>query len=124
MLKRESKVIPHRRNRHSLPWNPNVLCATRLYEPSFHISPLGILTLCAVPPTASWLTEKEKAFIQARLPGNAPRATEANFKFREILMILKDKTIWLFTLCWVFFTVGTTGLAFYQPTVIANLGFT
>jgi hypothetical protein len=32
--------------------------------------------------------------------------------------------MWFFTLCWAFFTVGTSGLTFYQPTVVANLGFT
>jgi len=32
--------------------------------------------------------------------------------------------MWLFTLCWAFFTVGTYGLTFYQPTVVASLGFT
>ncbi|KAG0645539.1 Pyrrolocin biosynthesis L [Hyphodiscus hymeniophilus] len=76
------------------------------------------------PPTAKWLTEKEKAFIQARLPSNAPRESESNFSFREIVVSLKDKRMWLFTLCWAFFTVGTSGLTFYQPTVVANLGFT
>jgi hypothetical protein len=78
----------------------------------------------AVPNQAKWLTEKEKAFIKARLPGNAPRAEELNFNFREILGALKDKRMWLFTLVWATMTVGTTGLTFYQPTVIANLGFT
>lgn len=77
-----------------------------------------------VPPQAKWLTDKEKAFIQARLPGNAPRAEEINFNFREILDSLRDRRLWLFTLIWAFFTVGTHGLRFYQPTVIANLGFT
>ncbi|KAE8168484.1 major facilitator superfamily domain-containing protein [Aspergillus tamarii] len=76
------------------------------------------------PPQAKWLTEKEKAFIQARLPRNAPRAEEINFNFREILDSLRDRRLWLFTLIWAFFTVGTHGLRFYQPTVIANLGFT
>jgi nitrate/nitrite transporter NarK len=32
--------------------------------------------------------------------------------------------LWLFTLIWATFTVGTSGVRFYQPTVIANLGFT
>ncbi|PMD55218.1 MFS general substrate transporter [Hyaloscypha bicolor E] len=76
------------------------------------------------PPTARWLTEKEKAFIQARLPKNAPREAESNFNFREIIIQLKDFKMWLFTLCWATFTVGTSGLTFYQPTVVANLGFT
>ncbi|KAK6823219.1 hypothetical protein RU639_005994 [Aspergillus parasiticus] len=76
------------------------------------------------PPQAKWLTDKEKAFIQARLPRNAPRAEEINFNFREIIDSLRDRRLWLFTLIWAFFTVGTHGLRFYQPTVIANLGFT
>ncbi|KAL1986810.1 hypothetical protein VTN96DRAFT_5463 [Rasamsonia emersonii] len=76
------------------------------------------------PPDATWLSEKEKAFIQARLPLNSPRAEETNFRLREILDDLKDCRLWLFTLIWAFFTVGTQGLTFYQPTVIANLGFT
>ncbi|GAB1201107.1 hypothetical protein APSETT444_010494 [Aspergillus pseudonomiae] len=88
---------------------------------------LGIVTyflLPDFPSTASWLSEREQAFIQARLPRNAPRAAEANFDLRELVTTLKNKRIWLFLLCWAFFTVGTTGLTFYQPTVIANLGFT
>ncbi|KAI0477988.1 major facilitator superfamily domain-containing protein [Xylaria cf. heliscus] len=76
------------------------------------------------PETASWLTDKEKAFIQARLPENAPRATEQDFNFGEIWSSLKDKRLWLFTLIWALFTVGTSGVRFYQPTVISNLGFT
>ncbi|XDG09219.1 hypothetical protein ABKA04_008834 [Annulohypoxylon sp. FPYF3050] len=76
------------------------------------------------PQTASWLTDKEKAFIQARLPSNAPRAAEQDFKLSEIISSLKDKRLWLFTAIWAFFTVGTSGVRFYQPTVIADLGFT
>jgi nitrate/nitrite transporter NarK len=79
---------------------------------------------CIVPPTAKWLTDREKAFIQARLPPNAPRAAEQDFNFSEIVSALKDKRLWLFTLIWATFTVGTSGVRFYQPTVIANLGFT
>lgn len=78
----------------------------------------------SVPPTAKWLTDREKAFIQARLPPNAPRASEQNFNWREIVSTLKDRRLWLFTLIWATFTVGTSGVRFYQPTVIANLGFT
>lgn len=58
------------------------------------------------------------------MPANAPRAAEQNFNFREILDTLKDRRLWLFTLIWATFTVGTSGVRFYQPTVIANLGFT
>ncbi|KAL4885953.1 major facilitator superfamily domain-containing protein [Aspergillus karnatakaensis] len=75
------------------------------------------------PETATWLTEREKKFIQARLPANAPRASEQNFNLREIIDSLKDLRLWLFTLIWATFTVGTDGVTFYQSTVIANLGF-
>lgn len=101
------------------------------------------------PPTARWLSEKEKAFVQARLPPNAPRASEANFKFREVLNDLKDVRLWMFTAIWALQTVATQvseqmpmygveqapsdqtqakastqGITFYQSTVIADLGFT
>jgi hypothetical protein len=77
-----------------------------------------------VPPQAKWLSEKEKAFVQARLPGNAPQASEMNFRWQEIVQALKDLRLWLFTLIWALFTIGTSGVRFYQPTVIADLGYT
>ncbi|KAJ4258054.1 hypothetical protein NW762_008194 [Fusarium torreyae] len=80
--------------------------------------------LIQVPDSARWMTEEEKAFVQARLPINAPRAAEKDFDWQEFWHTLKDHKLWLFLLCWAFYTVGTTGLNFYQPTVIANLGFT
>ncbi|CZT03211.1 related to putative tartrate transporter [Rhynchosporium graminicola] len=76
------------------------------------------------PATAKWLTDREKAFLQARLPRNSPRAAESSFSLKEFWVSLKDIKIWLFLLCWAFYTVGTSGLMFYQPTVIDNLGFT
>ncbi|KAL3427555.1 pantothenate transporter [Phlyctema vagabunda] len=76
------------------------------------------------PPQAKWLTADEKAFVEARLPSNSPQSKEANFDWREIAHVMKDVKTWLFTFCWAFFTVGTTGLQFYLPTVIADLGFT
>jgi hypothetical protein len=77
-----------------------------------------------VPPQAKWLTEKEQAFVQARLPGNAPQASEMNFRWQEIVQALGDVRLWLFTLIWALFTIGTSGVRFYQPTVIADLGYT
>ena len=77
-----------------------------------------------VPETAKWLTEREKQFIQARLPSNAPRASEQHFQLREVIDSLKDRRLWLFTAIWATFTVGTNGVTFYQSTVIANLGYT
>ncbi|KAM0699385.1 hypothetical protein Q7P36_001432 [Cladosporium allicinum] len=83
-----------------------------------------IFLLPDFPDTAKFLTDRERIFIKARLPSNAPGASEADFNIREIHDALKDKRLWLFTLIWATFTVGTSGVRFYQPTVIANLGFT
>ncbi|KAI8664497.1 hypothetical protein NCS55_00958800 [Fusarium keratoplasticum] len=88
---------------------------------------LGIIVYLVLPDfpnTARWMSQAEKDFIQARLPINAPRAAEKDFDWTEFWQTLKDPKLWLFLLCWAFCTIGTTGLQFYQPTVIANLGFT
>lgn len=92
--------------------------------PDTYQTPKLTLVSPKVPETASWLSEKEKAFIQARLPPNAPRAREQHFQWREIVESLKDVRLWLFTFIWAFYTVGTSGVRFYQSTVIADLGFT
>jgi len=94
------------------------------YSTILHFQFIRTNITTSVPPQAKWLTDDEKAFIQARLPGNSPQAKEVNFNLWEIIEVMKDPKTWLFTFCWAFFTVGTTGLQFYLPTVIANLGFT
>jgi hypothetical protein len=76
-----------------------------------------------VPATTKWLTPTEKAFLQARLPRSSPRAAEENFVFKEVLRTLRDRRLWLFTFCWAFQTCGSGGVKFYQPTIIANMGF-
>lgn len=76
-----------------------------------------------VPAQAKWLSDKEKAFLQARLPANAPRSSEADFKLSEIVLALKDRRLWLFTLVFATKTVGSSGLSFYLPTIVADLGF-
>ncbi|KAI1845466.1 hypothetical protein JX266_008324 [Neoarthrinium moseri] len=87
------------------------------------LSALILFRLPDFPSTTSWLSEREKAFIQARLPPNAPRGAEENFSWGEIVTSLKDKRLWLFTLSWALQTCGGSGVKFYQSTIIANLGF-
>lgn len=81
------------------------------------------LTPNLVPGTAKWLTVTEKAFLQARLPENSPRSKEKNFVWKEVVTTLKDQRLWLFTLSWALMTSGASGVKFYQPTIIANMGF-
>ncbi|KAF2010004.1 putative pantothenate transporter [Aaosphaeria arxii CBS 175.79] len=76
------------------------------------------------PDQAKWLTEKEKAFLKARLPANAPRSDEVNFNWKEIVETLKDQRLWLFTLMWATKTVGSSGLSFYLPEIVSTLKLT
>lgn len=77
-----------------------------------------------VPEQAKWLTPRERAFLQARLPENAPRSAEAHFNKSEIVAALKDIRLWLFTLIFATKTVGSSGLNFYLPTIVADLKLT
>lgn len=77
-----------------------------------------------VPAEAKWLTARERAFLQARLPDNAPRSGEAHFNKSEIVAALKDIRLWLFTLIFATKTVGSSGLNFYLPTIVADLKLT
>lgn len=82
------------------------------------------LTTRLVPSTVKWLTEDEKSFIQGRLPVNSPKSSDKDFDWQEFKNTFKDYRLWLFLGVWGFYTVGTTGLTFYQPSIIAELGFT
>ncbi|KAL4962375.1 major facilitator superfamily domain-containing protein [Aspergillus stella-maris] len=75
------------------------------------------------PATTKWLSSKEKAFLQARLPHNSPRAAEKNFVLKEVVKTFLDRRLWLFTLSWACMTSGSSGVKFFQPTIIANMGF-
>ncbi|KPM41481.1 hypothetical protein AK830_g5064 [Neonectria ditissima] len=75
------------------------------------------------PSTTKWLSPKERAFLQARLPKSSPRASEKNFNWKEIVRSLRDRRLWLFTLSWALMTSGASGVKFYQPTIISNMGF-
>lgn len=79
--------------------------------------------LSTVPGNTKWLSPVEKAFLQARLPQNAPRSSEKDFVGREIIATLRDKRLWLFTLSWALMTCGKNGIDFYRPTIISNMGF-
>ena len=76
------------------------------------------------PDTAKFLSQEERDLIQARLPANSPRAQESNWNFAEIKATLRDPLTWMFTTIWAFHTIGTYGLTYILPTVIAELGFT
>jgi hypothetical protein len=91
----------------------------------FHLWPADYeLTITIVPSTVKWLSEDEISFVQSRLPINSPKSSDKDFDWQEFKNTFKDYRLWLFLGVWGFYTVGTTGLTFYQPSIIAELGFT
>jgi len=74
------------------------------------------------PDTVEWLTEEERAFVLARLPPQAPRSTDSNFKLSEVVEALKYSTTWAFTGIKLFQSLGTYGLSFWLPSIIQEFG--
>lgn len=75
------------------------------------------------PRSHKWLTEREREFIEARLPENAPLTSDPNFSRKEIRATLKSSLIWSFTLSQTLVNLGGYSLTWYLPTIITNLGF-
>ena len=73
--------------------------------------------------THKWLTEREREFIEARLPENAPLTSDPDFSRKEIRATLKSPLIWSFTLSQTLVNLGGYSLTWYLPTIITNLGF-
>ncbi|KAI5474718.1 hypothetical protein MNV49_002543 [Pseudohyphozyma bogoriensis] len=80
--------------------------------------------LPAFPNTATFLTLREREFVVARLPKNSARSTDKNFELSGITTALKSPTLWLFTAQQLFQNIGTYGLSFWLPSIIAAFGFT
>lgn len=75
------------------------------------------------PRTASWLSEREQNFVEARLSENAPRTHDKFFDKQEIIETLKSPLIWSFMLSQTLVNLGGYGLSWYLPTITTNLGF-
>ncbi|GAA5920383.1 hypothetical protein JCM6882_004979, partial [Rhodosporidiobolus microsporus] len=87
---------------------------------------LGVLVsagLYFLLPNSCFLMPDEREFVQARLPPNAARATDADFSWKEMRMAVTDPLTWLFTFLELSYNSGTYGLLYWLPTIIAGWGF-
>lgn len=75
------------------------------------------------PRSASWLTEREQNFVEARLSENAPRTSDKFFDKKEVIQTVKSPLIWSFMLSQTLVNLGGYGLSWYLPTITTNLGF-
>ncbi|GAA5837188.1 hypothetical protein JCM11251_005280 [Rhodosporidiobolus azoricus] len=98
----------------------------------FLVEGLSGLMICALiwfflpdyPNDAKFLTHAERQLVIARLPPNGNRKEGKAFDKQEILATLTDPLLYAFTGVQMFSNLGTYGLQWWLPTIIASFGLT
>ncbi|KAF1851285.1 retrograde regulation protein 2 [Cucurbitaria berberidis CBS 394.84] len=75
------------------------------------------------PATSKILTEDEREFLSKRLASSAPKGTK-HWDWQSLRVMMKDPTLYTFSLYWICHGIGGFGVGFALPTVIYQLGFT
>ncbi|KAI9687921.1 MAG: hypothetical protein M1822_002003 [Bathelium mastoideum] len=75
------------------------------------------------PRSASWLTEREREYLDARLSENAPRTHDANFSRTEVWTSIRDPRTYAFMLSQLLVNFGGYALQWQLPTITTSLGF-
>jgi hypothetical protein len=75
------------------------------------------------PETAKFLTEEECLYLKDRLASGAPKG-EKHWDWKSLRVLIKDPTLYTFTLYWICHGIGGFGIGFSLPTVVYQLGFT
>ncbi|KAF3002652.1 hypothetical protein E8E13_009398 [Curvularia kusanoi] len=75
------------------------------------------------PETANFLTEQERYHLKDRLASKAPKG-EKHWDWDSLKILMKDPTLYTFSLYWICHGIGGFGVGFALPTVIYQLGFT
>ncbi|KAK5173472.1 uncharacterized protein LTR77_002153 [Saxophila tyrrhenica] len=87
----------------------------------------GISTLVWLPnypEDASMFTEAERAAILANRQKSQPSSKEQTWNWARVKALLKDWTLYTFSVLWICQVIGAYGVAMALPTVIHDLGLT
>ncbi|RDW66743.1 hypothetical protein BP5796_09492 [Coleophoma crateriformis] len=76
------------------------------------------------PSTASFITEPERAFINARLKVSSDATNSEIFEWSSVIAALKDYKCWLYGLGFHTMSLPLYTLSLFLPTIIKNLGYT
>jgi len=76
------------------------------------------------PSTAKFLTDKERACVQARLESNSDASRVEGFTFKNVLIAVRDPKVWLYGLGFHTLSLPLYTLSLFLPTIIKELGFT
>ncbi|KAH8589733.1 MFS nicotinic acid transporter-like protein [Bisporella sp. PMI_857] len=75
------------------------------------------------PATAPFLTEPERAFINARLKADSDATNDEEFAWSNVNAALKDYKCWLYGLGFHTMSLPLYTLSLFLPTIIKNLGY-
>ncbi|EME45157.1 hypothetical protein DOTSEDRAFT_127766 [Dothistroma septosporum NZE10] len=76
------------------------------------------------PQKAKFVSEKERAFVNARLAADSDATNDEQFNWANVVVALKDPKVWLY--CGVFHTLSLPlyTLSLFLPSIIKALGYT
>ncbi|KAL0262605.1 hypothetical protein SLS55_001573 [Diplodia seriata] len=75
------------------------------------------------PRSRHWLTPREQAYLEARLPSTAPKTSDPAFSAREIGASLRDPRTYAFMLAQFLTNLAGYALQWQLPTITTSLGF-
>lgn len=76
------------------------------------------------PSTAKFLTEEERAYIQARLSSDTDATRDEAFTWANVSKAIKDPKVWLYGLGFHTMSLPLYTLSLFLPTIIKELGYT
>lgn len=76
------------------------------------------------PDTVSWLSNKERAFIKARLKADSDATNDEAFSWDAVLNGCKDPKVWLYGLGFHTMSLPLYTLSLFLPTIIKDMGYT
>ena len=76
------------------------------------------------PATAKFLTDKERAAVNARLASNSDATRNEAFTWANVRQALVDPKVWLYGLGFHTMSLPLYTLSLFLPTIITKLGYT
>lgn len=88
------------------------------------VSVVGYGFIINYPATASFISEDERSFIQARLRADNDATRSERFTWAGVLSALRDYKVWLYGLGFHTLSLPLYTLSLFLPTIIKELGYT
>lgn len=88
------------------------------------VSLLAYFFIANYPATAKFLTDKERACVNARLASNNDATRNEAFTWHNASLAFRDPKVWLYGLGFHTMSLPLYTLSLFLPTIIQELGFT